>query len=44
MSKKRKNIDLEQTIIDALSIQAIKAGNKNFKNHVEKILAEQAGK
>lgn len=42
MKKTRKSIDLEQSIIDALSIQAIKTGNRNFKQHVEKILIEHA--
>lgn len=44
MGKHRKNIDLEQWVIDALSIQAIQSGNKNFKKHVEKVLSEIAGK
>lgn len=42
MSKQQKRIDLTQDVIDTLAIQAIKAGNKNFKNHAEKILIEAA--
>ena len=40
----RKNIDLEQSVIDALSKQAIDTGNKNFKRYAELLLTAQANK
>ena len=42
--KHRKNIDLEQSVIDALAKQAIDTGNKNFKRYVELLLVAQAGR
>lgn len=39
---KRKNIDLPQSVIDTLSIQAINSGKKNFKNYVEFLLNQIA--
>lgn len=41
MARQVKNIHLEQEIIDALTIQAIKTGFKNFKNYVEHLLTQQ---
>ncbi len=40
----RKAIDLEERIIEALQIQAIKTGNRNFKQYAELVLRAQASK
>ena len=42
MEKQAKNIHLERSVIDALTIQAIKKGFKNFKNYTEHLLIEQS--
>lgn len=42
MAKQRKLIDLDDKVVEALSIQAIKSGHKNFKRYVEHVLRVQA--
>lgn len=42
MSKERKLIDLDTSIVKSLSIQAIQSGHKNFKRYVEHVLRIQA--
>ena len=41
-TKKQKIIELEQSIIDLLAIQAIQKGFKNFKKYAEHLLTEQS--
>ena len=42
MAKQRKLIDLDDKVVEALSIQAIKSGHKNIKRYIEHVLRIQA--
>lgn len=42
MNKTRKLIDLDDKVVEELSIQAIKTGHKNFKRYAEHVLRIQA--
>ena len=42
MSIKRKNIDLDEKIIEELTDQAARSPQKNFKRYVEQLLADKA--